>query len=93
VQLIPADLTVTGDGRSICQFLDRRLSRRYEGDPYFDTDYHVYQERFGNSEPTKILAVVDDLMATGDFEIIYQQHGVHVLKRTGPLPPPPDDLF
>lgn len=84
---------MTGDGRSICQFLDRGLSSRHEGDPHFDTDCHVYQERFWNAEPSKVRGVVDDIMATGDFEIIYQQHGVHVLKHIEHLPPPPDDLF
>jgi len=93
VQLIPADATVTGDGRSICQFLDRRLSRRFQFDPYFETDYHVYQERFWNSNPSVARAQVEKIMASGAYEVIYQQHGVHVLKRINPLPPPPGDLF
>jgi len=92
-QLVPMDATVTGDHRTMAWFLDRRLCGDFEYEPIYETDYHVYQERFWNHDPSYIRGHVDDLLSTGKFEIIYYQHGIFVLRRRVPLPPPADDVF
>ena len=92
-QLVPMDATVTGDHRTMAWFLDRRLCGDFEYEPTYETDYHVYQERFWNHDPSYIRGHVDDLLSSGKFEIIYYKHGIFVLRRRVPLPPPADDVF
>ncbi len=92
-ELVPGDATVTCDDRTRAAVMDRRLAldRQFQLD--IQTEYHVYQARSWDQDPMVTINLVNQLVNSGEYDLIYQENEVFILRCNHPLPPLPANLF
>ncbi len=92
-ELVPRDATVTCDERTRAAVMDRRLALDSEMMLDIKTEYHVYQARIGNQDPQVTIDKVNKLLNTGEFDLIYRENEVYILRCNHPLPPLSPDIY
>jgi uncharacterized membrane protein len=90
--LIPRTSSVTADERTLMHFVNHRYCRFYQYADR-DTDFHVYQRSYRNTAPEIIDEQIARVLASGNYDIVYDQAGIVVLQHRQQLPPLPDDVF
>ncbi len=91
-RVVPMDATVSADDRCIGALADRRFIAR---DGFHDrpTNYHAFLEGAWGTKPEDTHRRVAELLATGEFDLIHQEHHLFVLRRKALLPPLPDNVY